>query len=93
MRCKPGDLAVIVRSRDSRNVGKLVHVLRPYERRDASWWVCSQSVLHGVFSDWPPGAEVVMFDSHLRPLRDPGEDAQDETLQWAPSPEMEWVTA
>jgi hypothetical protein len=75
MNCKPGDMAVIVRSHDTRNIGRLVTVLRPYPRIEASWWICSGSVLHGIFSDWPTGAEVGMYDSHLRPIRDqPGDD-------------------
>lgn len=93
MNCKPGDLAVIVRSHDRRNVGKLVRVLRTYPRAEASWWISSDSVLHGIYSDWPVGAEVGMFDSHLRPIRDPGADAQDETLQWLPVPTTEEVAA
>ena len=85
MNCKPGDLAVIVRSHDERNIGRLVKVLRPYERRvDPSWWISSESVLHGVFSDWPPGAEVGMYDTHMRPIRDPGDDAKDELLRPLP---------
>lgn len=85
MNCKPGDLAVIVRSHDRRNIGRLVKVLRLYDRRiEASWWIASESVLHGIFSDWPPGAEVGLFDSHLRPIRDPGDDARDEMLRPLP---------
>ena len=83
MNCKPGDLAVIVRSHDVRNIGKFVRVLRSYPRKD-SWWMVCQSVLHGQFSDWPAGAEVATYDAFLRPIRDPGDDARDESLAWLP---------
>lgn len=87
MNCKPGDLAVIVNSNDRRNIGKLVRVIGPYEMRPQSWWVASESVLHGVFSDWPPGAEVGQYDKNLRPIRDPGEDATDEMVQLLGKPQ------
>jgi hypothetical protein len=84
MNCKPGDLAVIVSSNDQRNIGKMVTILRHYDRRAGSWWIASTSVLHGVFSDWPPGAEVGQYDKNLRPIRDPGDDAVDESAAWLP---------
>lgn len=36
-----------------------------------------------------PGDEVWVADKYLRPIRDPGDDAVDETLQWLPSPSKE----
>lgn len=84
MNCKPGDLAFIVKSHDSRNIGKLVTVLRVYPRQTDSWFIVCDSAMYGLFSDWPAGAEVATFDHCLRPIRDwPGVD---ETLQWAPVP-------
>lgn len=75
MRCKIGDTAFIVKSADPRNIGKVVTVLGPFPIAARDWWVCSGSVLHGIFSDWPPGAEVGMLDAHLQPIRDqPGTD-------------------
>lgn len=38
-----------------------------------------------------PGSAV--YDGALRPIRDPGDDAQDETLQWLQVPATEEVTA
>lgn len=35
------------------------------------------------------GSMRVAPDSYIRPLRDPGEDAQDETLSWLPVPSTE----
>ena len=32
-------------------------------------------------------------DSQLRPIRDPGDDARDETLEWLPVPSRDEVTA
>lgn len=93
MNCKPGDLAVIICSNDSRNIGKLVQIHEAYQGRANSWWVSSDSVLHGIFSDWPPHALVGQYDSNLKSIRDPGEDAQDETLQWLPVPSHDEVPA
>lgn len=93
MNCKPGDLAVIVRSGQQMNIGRFVRVLRPFAGRPESWWVTSDSELHGAYSSWPPGAEVGQYDSHLRPIRDPGDDAKDETLSWLPVPNREGVEA
>lgn len=35
----------------------------------------------------------LVADSNLRPIRDPGDDAQDETLSWLPMPSREGVEA
>lgn len=40
-----------------------------------------------------PGAEAWFADAYLRPIRDPGEDAVDETLQRLPSPSRDEVMA
>ncbi len=37
--------------------------------------------------------QSICRDSNLRPIRDPGEDAQDETLTWLPSPSRERTVA
>lgn len=36
-----------------------------------------------------PGDEAWIADQYLRPIRDPGDDAVDETLQWLPAPSKE----
>lgn len=36
-----------------------------------------------------PGDEAWIADKYLRPIRDPGDDAKDETLQWLPVPSTE----
>lgn len=104
MNCKPGDLAVIVRSFDPNAVGQLVTVLERAPEHD--FWLPS-----GMLTGSGPDAWVVSFaaafrtsskfggrllvthgacrDAHLRPIRDPGEDARDETLAWLPVPSVE----
>jgi hypothetical protein len=79
MNCKPGDLAIVIKSeRRDDTTGAIVRVLRRYsgslERFGPAWWV------EYLGSEWHA------VDAHLRPLRDPGEDATDETMLWLPSP-------
>lgn len=90
MNCKPGDLAIIVWSAAG-NEGKIVRCVRLLGERlwygpgEASMpyptWEVDRD-LH----DW--GGEVGrdVPDAQLRPIRDPGDDAVDETLEWLPSP-------
>lgn len=82
MRCRPGDLAVIVvgspNPRWAGWLGRVVTVIRvaapmPWDPEPA--WVCDPM---------PPGA-VAIKDYALRPIRD--NDAPDETLAWAGKPE------
>ena len=40
-----------------------------------------------------PGDEGWIADEYLRPIRDPGEDTQDETLSWLPVPSCDEVGA
>lgn len=92
MNCKPGDLAVVVNSKAG-NDGKLVTCIR----------LARAKILNrnGAFESgpiWEVDKELASFsgsrdryiaDRQLRPIRDPGEDAQDETLLWAGSPVKE----
>lgn len=89
MNCKPGDLAVFVHPRgtpniafDARNVGKIVTVLRPSGR--SGWWIRCHTDFHRRYGPCPAGHDCVTFDAFLRPLRDPGDDAQDEMLRPLP---------
>lgn len=89
MNCKPGDLAVVVGGRFPQNVGKLVRVIEPQPGRSGAWLVeclASMASTYGVLS---AGAIATCFDAQLRPIRDPGDDAVDETLQWLPAPSKE----
>jgi hypothetical protein len=85
MNCKPGDLAVFVRSYIG-NEGKIVRILRladVHERRDYDpseiIWATDRPVLD-TFGGW--GCTAI--DSYLRPIRDPGDDAVDESKAWLP---------
>jgi hypothetical protein len=88
MNCKPGDLAVIVRTCRGleRNRGMLLEVLEPLGYRS---WKC-RLLSHGVDEHGyagRPGDLSSEPDSHLRPIRDqPGED---EMLRIAGYPQKE----
>jgi hypothetical protein len=84
MNCKPGDLAVIVRS-ESGNAGRIVEVLRASHHYPNHWWV---RLSHPAMNHFRMlVTEVNCADANLRPIRDPGDDAQDESFRWAPAPE------
>lgn len=92
MNCKPGDLAVIVRSKIASNIGHFVVVLDD-RNCDEGEWRCSsasplvgEDLIDGGFRATRPGESVWGMDSDLRPIRDPGDDARDETLAWKPVP-------
>ena len=98
MNCKPGDLAVFVSGKGeslAKNAGRLFDVLRPAEpiNGEPSWWVkpvgVAYSKEHGAFVSH----EGECLDRCLRPIRDPGVVATDETLQWLPVPSRERETA
>lgn len=90
MNCKQGDLAIIVRSY-SGNEGKIVRCIKIRETNCSSllpdgsfsspdvWWEIDQTL-----PSWNglPGDDIA--DSQLRPIRDPGDDAQDESKAWLP---------
>lgn len=78
MNCKPGDLAIIVSSAKAPNqVGKIVRVVR-YEI-SISAWVISPALPEKSGRLW-----TSVSDHLLRPIRDPGEDAEDESRAWLP---------
>jgi len=93
MNCEPGDLAVITKSWAG-NEGRIVRVVCWIGKIDG--WSNSDR--------WEIEAERPLIsskgrlhfhapDSFMRPIRDPGEDARDETLQWLPVPSIEKETA
>jgi hypothetical protein len=105
MNCRPGDLAYIVNAAMPENIGRMVQVLEPLGvepfwggfrwrigpcKGQFCWLVRScgvplLAVKGGQF------VEIPVADSQLRPIRDPGDDAQDESLLWAPAPEKATV--
>lgn len=90
MNCKPGDLAVQVSCYgDGRYIGQLYRCLSSFIDGDGEprWRV---EPLSRTLPKWvAPECD----DKHLRPIRDPGEDAVDETLLWLPSPSRTKETA
>ena len=92
MNCKPGDLAILVRS-DSGNAGKIVRCVRlhPNTGLDADGRSLGRVSLHPRWVIDPPlpnGAWGLIFtapDVYLRPIRD--SDGTDETLLWAGKPQ------
>lgn len=92
MNCKPGDLAVICRITDPENtwmLGKIVQCMRLEVMRGRAGWHLADGISHAATVwEWQWVA-----DDCLRPIRDPGDDAQDETLSWLPVPSREEVVA
>lgn len=81
LNCKPGDLAIIVVPKGisgSEHAGKIVRVTT---LRLADSWNYEPSLprLDG-------GFYLGIVDEYLRPIRDPGDDAVDETLLLKPVP-------
>lgn len=80
MNCKPGDLAVLVRmlsAQDLPYLGKPLTCVRLAEDATFTWGEPFWEV-----AELPPAYAV--RDSCLRPIRDPGDDAVDESKQWLP---------
>jgi hypothetical protein len=91
MNCKPGDLAVVVRG--EHNVGRFLSVLAASECHGIGWWYVE---MHGGPATAIDGEGKTTLertghieDHRLRPIRDPGDDARDETLDWLPVPKRE----
>lgn len=78
LRCKPGDLAVVIAALGSKtsNIGKIVRVVRRHSAQLDWEWVIEFD-----------GREYVGADRWLRPIRDPGEDATDEMLRIVGKPQ------
>lgn len=111
LRCKPGDLAVVVGYHPSfpHITGRLVDVIEltpvgvDFRLPDgkvhlpcgAGTWVIrfhspvNLNALRGRSNAF----YACSNDRALRPIRDPGEDAEDETLHWLPVPTTEEVPA
>ena len=94
MNCKPGDLAYIVGSVYAENNGRIVSVLSASaaEPQCADVWNIECRTPLSVRNR---GGKTVQRlaatcpDKLLRPIRDPGDDAVDQTLNWLSVPESE----
>ena len=101
MNCKPGDLAVVVKSWAG-NEGRIVRVIELCKETSRQPNIDSSGRLTGPEPYWVIDQALPDFhgelwhsiaDSQLHPIRDPGADAQDETLQWLPVPSRDEVAA
>ena len=104
-RCKPGDLAVVVRRvlwtcRVCRADGDLVRLGTPVTVQSVdARGTCTLEppipfdVAHPLCGAYARGRVISLGDYCLRPIRDPGDDASDETLEWLPVPSRDEVTA
>jgi hypothetical protein len=90
MNCKPGDLAVVVRSTCG-NEGKVVRCVRYLGEVGC---IQPDGALTGPFHAWEIDSWIrawdgtlkrEVFDKNLRPIRD--NDGEDESLSWAGKPE------
>lgn len=96
MRCKQGDLAIIVRS-GAGNEGKIVTCVRfrgEGNKREADGTIQRVAALWEV-DQWLPSNAAdgsrtnIVRDAWMRPIRRPPDDCKDETLQWLPVPARE----
>lgn len=88
MNCKPGDLAVVIKS-DAGNEGVILRCIRL--SGVASWLgPRGETTLSPVWkvdrllTDWQGASNDEIADDQLRPIRDPGDDAIDESKAWLP---------
>ena len=78
MNCKPGDLAIVVSEQSPQHTGKVVTVVRAFDRNS---WICTP------WLRTTRGQPIAWCDCALRPIRD--NDKEDETLTWAGKPAKE----
>jgi hypothetical protein len=81
MNCKPRDLAVVIRPSKCGHPPRVGAVVRVAE---ISWMFPDCWVTDPPIVDPADGREVHIEDIHLRPIRDPGDDAVDESAAWLP---------
>lgn len=64
----------------------------PLNKKFGVWWMCKfQNPIAVLMSNgkWRDTFYAPVPDDFLRPIRDPGDDATDETLEWLPVPVKE----
>lgn len=93
LRCEPGILAIVINDPEQqKNIGRMVRVLRHASSDnydDVVDWECEcmQDMVNADGSITPAGTwERGYRDVELLPIRDPDQDATDETLLWLPVP-------
>lgn len=90
MNCQPNDLARVISNPETirhHTADKIVRVARlEFSERGSPLWVLEKKLMARY------GMVDAILDCALRPIRDPGDDAVDETLLRLPSPRQE-VTA
>ena len=99
MNCKPGDLALVIRPLKScpNSLGMVVEVIGVDARFPFPGGVQPGALIRAA-TELRDMAGLMTHQgwcrqSSLRPIRDPGDDAKDETLQWLPVPTSEGVEA
>lgn len=92
MNCKPGDIAIMTYGP---NRDKLFKVLYRTEYSGPKWeWeVEGLSTFMNVITRHirPAGSQALASDKYLRPIRNPGDEAMDETLLYAGLPPRHWT--
>jgi len=83
MNCKPDELAIVAKVTAENVRPYLGRIVRTIQIVDSDCWTTQPEL--------EPGRAI--YDGALRPIRDPGDDAQDETLLWLPTPSRERETA
>lgn len=82
MRCRPGDMVLLLRANSQpckQFVGHILTVGRLSTRFERAWLFDPPLLLED-------GSMVSWNDEDLSPIRDPGDDAVDQTLLWKPVP-------
>ena len=87
MNCKPGDLAVVVGLGPDEGhwaLGRVVQCVSLYVFAGYPCWLLKEPMTS------PTGVEYIgVYDGALKPIRDPGDGARDESLDWLPVPSKE----
>lgn len=86
MNCKPGDLVILLRANYpplKPYIGSIRTVVRRSDDFDDCWYLDPP-----IFAT-DKTRQASWYDKDLLPIRNPGDDATDETLTWLPAPSRE----
>jgi hypothetical protein len=84
---------MVVRVHDQKNhwmLGRVVQCKEFVHEHGVAMWMLVEAIEE---PDPSPLEWDCVADACLRPIRDPGDDASDETLEWLPVPSRDEVTA